>query len=235
LPWLGAPISAAGHAAVIALAVWALPWLRAGPDPEVSVVAVRLVSPESAAPPPPVPASPDPAPPPSASTPSVVRPEATTPHDAAPAAAPPPRTFGGAFDPDAPLGIPALSTASPDSEEFDGAGRPAATPDVEDQGSDEAGDVLAYRDALQAAVERAKVYPQRARDRGLYGTTGVAATLGPGGALAGVRITRSSGAKALDDAALAAVRDARLPAPPESLAGTSLAYDLGISFTLRDN
>ena len=38
-------LSAAGHAAVIALAVWALPWMKAGPERPGQVVSASLVTP----------------------------------------------------------------------------------------------------------------------------------------------------------------------------------------------
>lgn len=256
----GATISGAGHAAAIALALWALPWLRAGPDPGVPVVAVRLVAPSELSrselsrperlrpelPPPEPPAASAPAP--TATRPgAVLRPEATVPHEEAPAEAPPVEGapvegFAGRFDPAAPLGI---ELADPGAE-VPGAEAPGADVPGADGAVPEAGlwqdaaeppepgpsSVEAFGAALRAAVERAKVYPRAARERGLYGTTQVALQIGPAGEVVALRLLRSSGAKALDDAALAAVRAARLPAPP---AGAPLAYDLGISFTRRDN
>ena len=41
----GVVLSAAGHAAVIALAVWALPWMRPGPERPGQVVSASLVTP----------------------------------------------------------------------------------------------------------------------------------------------------------------------------------------------
>jgi TonB family protein len=271
----GATISGAGHAAVLGLAVWALPWLRAGPDPGVPVLAVRLVDPsELLAPPlPPAPAV-TPAPVPGVVAPEVVaRPEATVPHPEMPPEAPPVEGLGERFDAAAPLGIgPAPEAVAPEAgrlapeagavvpeEQFGtGLGTGTATgtgtgtgfgsgfgagsgfvPGASGRPPDVAGEAVeaspvsaeAYGAGVRAAVERAKVYPRAARERGLYGTAGVTFLVGPAGEVMALRLVRSSGAKALDDAALAAVRDARLPVPP---AGVPLGYDLGISFTLRD-
>jgi protein TonB len=257
----GATISGAGHAAVLGLAVWALPWLRAGPDPGVPVLAVRLVDPsELLAPPlPPAPAV-TPAPVPGVVAPEVVaRPEATVPHPEMPPEAPPVEGLGERFDAAAPLGIgpapeavapgagrlaPEVGAVVPD-EQFGtglGSGLGAGSrfvPGASGRPPDVAGEAVeaspvsaeAYGAGVRAAVERAKVYPRAARERGLYGTAGVTFLVGPAGEVMALRLVRSSGAKALDDAALAAVRDARLPVPP---AGVPLGYDLGISFTLRD-
>lgn len=271
----GATISGAGHAAVLALAVWALPWLRAGPDPGVPVLAVRLVDPsELLAPPaPPAPAvTPEPE---VVARESLARPEATVPHPEMPPEAPPVEGLGERFDAAAPLGIgPAPEAVAPEAgrlapeagavvpdEQFGtglgaglgtglgtgtgtgfGSGLGASSrfvPGASGRPPDVAGEAVeaspvsaeAYGAGVRAAVERAKVYPRAARERGLFGTAGVTFLVGPAGEVMALRLVRSSGAKALDDAALAAVRDARLPVPPE---GVPLGYDLGISFTLRD-
>lgn len=221
----GAAISAAGHAAAIGLAVWALPWLRAGPDPGVPVMRVALVGPEALAPPAVAPAPVAPA---AVEPPATARPEATVPHEEAPVAAPPVEDLGGRFDPAAPLGFPLAGT------DADRAPPPetVAPPPAEDGAEAPAVTAEGFRAALLAAVEDAKVYPRLARERGLFGTTEVAVTFWPDGALAGARVVRSSGSKALDEAALAAVHAARLPVPAPEL---PRAYNLGISFTLRDD
>jgi protein TonB len=221
---LGAAISAAGHAAAIGLAVWALPWLRAGPDPGVRVVQVALVGPETlvpAGPSPPVPA------PLSATRTEQPRPEATVPHPQVPEARPPVEDLARPFDPAAPFGFPLAGEGAPPAPV---AAEPPAAAEAAPEAEAPPMSAEAFRAALVAAVERAKVYPRIARERGLFGTTGVALTLAPDGGLAAVRVARSSGSKALDEAAVAAVRAARLPAPPADM---PLAYDLGISFTLN--
>lgn len=252
----GATISATGHAAAIGLAVWALPWLSAGPDPGVPVVRVQLVDPAAldrpAVPDPPAalidsgrPAVATQAPPASPEPPPT---DATVPHDA-PVAAPelpeaPEAGLAGRFDPGAALGLDvprgdaadAAPAAAPDFALPSLAGRTAdpARPPEPEAAEEEVGPatVQAFGAEVLAAVERAKVFPRRARERGLFGTSRVALTIGPGGELTSAHLVRSSGAKALDDAALAAVRNAELPAPPW---GAPVAYDLGISFTLHGN
>lgn len=256
----GAPISATGHAVVIGLALWGLPWLRARPEPPPPVMSVSLVTPEDfariargASAPPAAVATPDPSRAPAAQP--VVRLEATVPHPEAPpaeplSAVPPsvPETFAGSFDPAAPLGIPALRREPPVGQDDPPEDRtlplphrPAASDGAEARrgaaGEDArtAGAVAGYHAAVRAAVERARVYPKVARDRGLFGTARVTLTLAPSGHLESVRLTRSSGAKLLDDATLAAVRNARMPTPPPGLSPADLTYDLGISFTLNGN
>lgn len=224
----GATISGAGHAAVIGLAVWALPWMRAGPDPGVAVMTVRLVDPSQlvrAAPPPPDPPDPKPQPAPPAALPA----EATVPHPEVPPEEPPVQNLAGRFDPDAPLGF-----RRPAEEGVPEPSQPPAVADpsfVREEPDPDVARQVEFKAAVSAAVEAAKVYPETARRRGLFGTTRVALLVGPEGEVAELRIVQPSGAKALDDAALAAVRNARLPAPPR---GEAVACDLGISFTLRD-
>ena len=41
--YAGVALSAAGHAAVVALAVWGLPWLRVRPEPPVPAVMVSVI------------------------------------------------------------------------------------------------------------------------------------------------------------------------------------------------
>ena len=225
---VGAAISAAGHAAAIGLAVWALPWLRAGPDPGVPVMHVALVGPEALAPSPKPPAPVPPAPEPPSAPPPAAWPDATVPHEDIPVAPQPDAGFAGRFDPEAPFGFPLPGTDA--GAGAAGAGPADLDPEAPDGAEATAATAEEFRQALLAAVESAKVYPRIARERGLFGTTEVAVTLGPDGALAGAGVVRSSGSKALDEAALAAVRAARLPVPAPEL---PRAYDLEISFTLH--
>lgn len=55
---------------------------------------------------------------------------------------------------------------------------------------------------LQAALDRAKIYPRFARERGIEGTALVRFKVGPTGAIARVAVVKSSGAKILDDASV---------------------------------
>lgn len=251
----GAPISAAGHAVVIGLALWGLPWLRARPEAPPPVMSVSLVTPDafehiargaSAS------AAPSPEPEPTPAPVSTDRPEATVPHPDAPPDvampdAAPPDSLAGDFDPAAPLGFPTLSTdapvpgRAPDSPPDKKPSRRAPSAEASslqgDAGEDaaSAGAFADYGASVRAAVKRVQIYPKIARDRGLFGTARVTLTLAPDGRLESVRLVRSSGSKALDDASLAAVRNARMPMPPAGLASADLTYDLGLSFTLHDN
>jgi protein TonB len=61
---------------------------------------------------------------------------------------------------------------------------------------------------LRTVVDSHKRYPPLARRRGLSGTTIVAFRLAADGALARLSVEQSSGSSLLDEAALAAIREA---------------------------
>ncbi|PKP84547.1 MAG: hypothetical protein CVT80_07495 [Alphaproteobacteria bacterium HGW-Alphaproteobacteria-2] len=80
---------------------------------------------------------------------------------------------------------------------------------------------------IRAQVERAR----RAAPPGMRGRAVVALTLAADGALAGVRIVQSSGAAAVDGAALDAVsRAAPFPAAPGALGTGPFAFNLPVRF-----
>jgi protein TonB len=94
-----------------------------------------------------------------------------------------------------------------------------------------AAEIAAYRNALLAKIWGAARYPEAARERGATGVATVRFALDGGGAVTLADLAQSSGDRALDDAALAAVRRASpLPAPPT---GAPRDYSAPIRFELR--
>ena len=94
-----------------------------------------------------------------------------------------------------------------------------------------AADPAAYRNALLAKIWSAVRYPEAARERGATGVATVRFALDGAGAVTLADVAQSSGDRALDDEAVAAVRRASpLPAPPIS---APHAYSAPIRFELR--
>jgi len=94
-----------------------------------------------------------------------------------------------------------------------------------------AAELAAYRNALLAKIWGAVRYPESARERGASGVATVRFALDGVGAVAFADLAQSSGDRALDDEAVAAVRRASpLPAPP---ADAPRAYSAPIRFELR--
>ncbi|MBB4020300.1 MULTISPECIES: energy transducer TonB family protein [Actibacterium] len=83
--------------------------------------------------------------------------------------------------------------------------------------------------AIRARVERRKRYPSSAR--GASGSAVLRITVGRDGSLHGVSVGRSSGNRALDQAAVQAVRAARrFPAAPKGLGDASYTFSLPVQF-----
>jgi protein TonB len=241
----GMALSAAGHAALVSLAVWALPWLRVRPEPPVPAVAVSFVSEadlaalarraaEAKAP----------APPPTAAPP-VAKPAALAPRFEAPAEPEPPLPvpeeidLAPGFDTASPLGLsaPAGTPAAPPQG-------PRARPDGLDPFTDgdlvdeePPADLAVARErhlaSLQAAVLRARIYPPAARGRGLIGVARLYLVVARDGTLIEVRLMASSGSATLDRAAVEAARRARWPSAPDGLPGESFGFVQDLSFDLR--
>jgi protein TonB len=252
-------LSLVGHAGLIALALWGLPWMRVSPEPPPEAVAVSLVSPAELAalvegarepPPAPEPAPPPPEPPRAAPAPAPP-PPAEPPEPALPDLAP--------FNPDAPLGIvrPAETAPPPEPSTLSRATRPRPRPAPPDEaaartatapvsGTGQAGAggaapvaagtraLDAYQAAVRAAIERAQVMPRAARDRGISGTARLEVSLQRDGRLARVRLAAPSGSGVIDAAALAAARRAVLPTPPPGLAVQGLRFVIDVRFTTND-
>lgn len=83
--------------------------------------------------------------------------------------------------------------------------------------------------AIRTRVERVKRYPGRAGRAA--GTVVLWLKVTSSGTLAGVGISRSSGNDLLDQAAISAVRGARMPAAPNGLSGGTHTFSLPIRFS----
>lgn len=80
---------------------------------------------------------------------------------------------------------------------------------------------------IRARIERQKRYPRASR---ATGTAHLTLIVAGNGALVSVVVRQSSGDPLLDQAALAAVRAARLPAKPRALPGDSHRFNLPVAF-----
>jgi TonB family protein len=252
-------ISALGHGAVIWLALQAPPWLRARPRDPVPSVAVEIVTAaelaalEAALARGAAPAAPPPTPPPAEATPAAPAEQEPTPVEPPPAAPTP--SLAPAFDPAAPLGLDADAPTRlaveppPRPRRFPSADRTATLPApsgdagraVETRPGNEARAAAPsaaaapdYGMAVRAAIAKARVYPRVARDRGLVGESRLLVIVDRNGRLVNARLLRSSGSRTLDEAALTAARNARLPAAPAELPGRRFSFEVAIAFTLGD-
>lgn len=81
---------------------------------------------------------------------------------------------------------------------------------------------------IRARIERQKRYPRASR---ATGTAQLTLTVAGNGALVSVVLRQSSGDPLLDQAALVAVRAARLPAKPRALPGESHRFNLPVAFS----
>ena len=88
-----------------------------------------------------------------------------------------------------------------------------------------------FEASLRAAIEAALRYPESARMDGIAGRTLVGFVYRDG-AVSDIHVVTSSGMGQLDHAALAAVRDAVCPPPPNRFEGKSLPEQLWVDFTL---
>ncbi|MBR1375280.1 MAG: cell envelope integrity protein TolA [Cardiobacteriaceae bacterium] len=94
-----------------------------------------------------------------------------------------------------------------------------------------AGNDKNYKQGLYAAIQRNKRYPNREQQQGITGTPVIAFTVLPDGTISNVRIARSSGNTALDQAALEAVRRVGhyKPTPNSTAMNTSVGLEFVIS------
>lgn len=88
------------------------------------------------------------------------------------------------------------------------------------------GEIAAYQRDLVAAIARKR--PRGAP--GQRGTVKIAFTVGAGGAVANAFVRQSSGNARLDEAALQAVREARLPEPPAGMPARLQTYEIPFYF-----
>jgi len=121
---------------------------------------------------------------------------------------------------------PAPRTSDWPSANLANGGAAAAASDVLTSGSLAAaaaspGEIEHYAAAVTAALARARPAPPGLR---LRGSVRIAFVIGADGALAHARVQTSSGVRALDETALAAVRRVRFPPPPRGLSPSQLSY-----------
>lgn len=88
---------------------------------------------------------------------------------------------------------------------------------------------VSFKDAVRSAVKSAVRYPRAAQAMGIEGATEVAFEYHDGQARQ-VRVVHSSGSPILDQAALNAVRESSLPAPPAALKGHTLRFRIWLRF-----
>lgn len=257
--YAGAALSALGHAGLIALAVWAMPWMRAREAPPAPVIAARLVDPAdladaarraaAAEPLPPVEPPPAEAPapvvPPVVQGPRFVGPEPPEPEPEPVEPSPDEFTLAPSFDAASPLGIaPGEAPVAPDPEAVpdpEAAPEAEAVPDAGTEAEVEAEvpapdpAVLraAHMEALSKAVVRARTYPPAAKGRGLMGTARLYLEVGRDGRLMQAGLMSSSGSVSLDLAALDAAKRARFPAAPDDLPGASFTFLQDVFFEPR--
>ena len=99
--------------------------------------------------------------------------------------------------------------------------------------TDTAGISTAYMHRCRSMIERYKEYPVMARKGRIEGTVVIRSTLTRDGLLRQCNISRTSGSKLLDNAALRAVQTVeRFPPVPTELQGNELVFELPISFRL---
>ena len=273
---VGLFLSLLGHAGLIALALWVLPWMRARPEPPVPAIAVSLIGaedfaalsrggPEGAVAPSQTlpPTAPEVAP---EAPEAVDTPEPTATPGPGEGSAPAERSLAPGFDAVAPLGLPstdgepsaavrsaprprprsqadALETAAP-SDALEPAPQQSGNAGHADRtaagvggtlGADAESALAAYAAEVHAAIARAQVYPQIARDRGLVGSVRLRVLTRRDGRLINAWLLGSSGSETLDRAALAAARDAQLPPVPDDVrpGSASPSIDVTLEFTLN--
>lgn len=245
--------SVAAHLVLLGLLAWWLPALR--PPAPAPLVAAGIVAEleRRALPPPPSTAAPRTTTPPETTPPNeparpdepAVAPVAVPDRPARPrrtAAAAAATAAGAAAGTSAELPVPDSATLAGEAGDLSLPPQPglpgpstatvgvppAAEPDVPRTPPAAADPCAAAAGALRAVVDLHKRYPPLARRRGLSGTTVVAFELATDGALTRLAVERSSGSALLDEAALAAIRDAA----PFAVGGCS--FTLPLQFRLAE-
>ncbi|HEY7244372.1 MAG TPA: energy transducer TonB [Xanthobacteraceae bacterium] len=128
---------------------------------------------------------------------------------------------------------PAPTTSAPQAAPLERAAVPAA-PAVGRSTPKPSNVIPSWATRIAALLERNKRYPSAAQARGEHGIAQVSFSLDRQGHVIESRITRSSGAPALDEEALALLRRSQpFPAPPRELAGAQVNLTVPIRFNLR--
>jgi protein TonB len=225
----GLPLSAVAHAGLIALALWALPWLKASPGRPPPVLDVRLLTPaELAALTPPAPEPPPPPPVEVAPVPELPlwQPDPETED----AAAPEVFDLAPQFDAAAPLGIEGTGFGLPPPASLAPAAPDAGAAWSEEPWIDADAGRASFEAAVAAAIARAQIYPRAALDRGVTGSLDLGVRMTRDGRLVEAWVARSAGSVLLDRAGLEAARRARLPAAPADLPGQIFDLEVRLAF-----
>ncbi len=126
------------------------------------------------------------------------------------------------------VAAPVVAQAAPSPHAAEVPSQAAASPPAPSPAEQAAADALRGRihDAVQAAVR----YPAAARMMGLAGHARIAFAWRDGAVVGPARIMQSAGASILDDAALAAVRDAHYPPAPPGVQHALLSLLIWVEF-----
>jgi len=93
-----------------------------------------------------------------------------------------------------------------------------------------------YTSRVRELIDQQKEYPLMARRSGTEGTVYIKFVLARDGSLKQAEVSRSSGRRILDKAAIDAVtRVNRFPAVPDDVAGTELNFELPLAFKIAGN
>ncbi len=94
--------------------------------------------------------------------------------------------------------------------------------------------ISGWQGRLIGQLQRAKHYPDSAREAAEEGVAAVSFTIDRAGQVLAVHLVRSSGSRALDEEAVALVHRAEpLPPPPPELPGRTVSLTVPIRFSLR--
>lgn len=195
------------------------------PPPEEPPPEPLPVEPPPPEPTPPEPPPPEPAPEPEPEPVPAPLPEPPPPPPPPPAAEPPPPQPRPRPRPRPVVARPAeTSSAAPPV---------AAAPNPAPAPRRATGAPPSYLQALAAALERQKRYPEAARTRRAQGVALLYFSMRRDGSVMGWRIARSSGDADLDQAVEQMIQRARLPAMPSSMDGDTLSITVPVRFQIR--
>ncbi len=105
--------------------------------------------------------------------------------------------------------------------------------DTIDRNSEQAETSGGYLEMVRLRIERHKKYPDRARARHIEGAVSIRFVITPEGSISAAEVIKPSRHKALDTAALKAVKDASpFPKPPSQIYKGDLTLEIDIVFEL---
>jgi periplasmic protein TonB len=90
-----------------------------------------------------------------------------------------------------------------------------------------------WQGQLSAWLQAHKSYPEPAREQGEEGTASVRFTVARDGRVLAVSLVQGSGSGLLDAAALALLRDARVPPFPDAMPQAQVTVTVAIRYTLE--